>query len=147
MSIDEYVDDYLPGKGELVPASAGHGEKEIRLREVAIAALLCEKTVVSAAGKIGIDESTLRDWMKDLDFANAYRAARRAVVRHATDRLAATCSEAVANLLDVMAHSKSDSSRITASKAVLEYAFKALQLDDLTTRVEQLELDLAQLDR
>jgi len=133
--------------GELVPVCAGHGEKEIRLREVAIAALLSEKTVLAAATKVGIAESTLRAWMKEPDFTYDYRLARRAVVRQATDRLAATCAEAVANLLDVMNNSKNDGSRVAASKAVLDFAFKAIQLDDLTTRVEQLEFDLDLINR
>jgi len=64
---------------------------------------------------------------------------RRAVVTRATDRLAQACTEAVANLVDVMANSGSDGSRVSASKAVIDYAYKAIELEDLAARIERLE--------
>ncbi|MHB0936817.1 MAG: hypothetical protein ACYDCO_18070 [Armatimonadota bacterium] len=119
--------------------NTGYSEKAMRLREQAIAALLETTTITAAAKRTGVDESTLRAWLKDSAFAAEYRHARRAVMSKATDRLARACSNAVDNLIDVMAHSESDGSRITASKAVLDYAFKSVELDDLAARVVKLE--------
>ena len=119
--------------------SNGHGEKQTRLQELAIVALLETTTIIAAAKRTGIDESTLRAWLKDSDFADAYRDARRAAVTRATDRLAQACTDAVANLMDMMANSKNDGTRVTASKAVLDYAFKAIELDDLAARLARLE--------
>lgn len=117
----------------------GHGEKQSRLWEQAITALLETTTITAAAKQVGIDESTLRAWLKDPDFADAYCDARRAVMTRATDRLARACADAVANLEDVMANSRSDGSRVSASKAVLDYAFKAVELQDLNARMGRLE--------
>ena len=119
--------------------STGHGEKQTRLREQAIAALLETTTICAAAKRVGIDESTLRAWLKDPGFAEDYRAARRAVMTRAADRLAHACTGAVGHLVDVMAHSENDNSRVSASRAVLNYAFKAIELDDLAARVARLE--------
>jgi len=119
--------------------SNGHGEKQTRLQELAIVSLLETTTITAAAKRTGIDESTLRAWLKDSDFADAYRDARRAAVTRATDRLAQACTDAVANLMDMMANSKNDGTRVTASKAVLDYAFKAIELDDLAARLARLE--------
>jgi len=119
--------------------TTGHNDKFTRLREQAIAALLETATVSAAAKRTGVDESTLRAWLKDPGFAEDYRTARRAVMTRATDRLAHACTDAVAHLVDVMAHSVNAAARVSASRAVLDYAFRAIELDDLATRVTRLE--------
>jgi len=127
----------------MMAMSAGHGEKQTRLREQAIASLLETPTIAAAAKQVGVDESTLRVWLKDPDFDAAFRDARRAVVSRATDRLARACADAVSNLTDVMANSDNDGSRVTASKAILDYAYKAIELEDLAARIARLEEDLS----
>ena len=49
----------------------------------AIIALLDELTVAKAAERLDIAESTLYRWLRDSDFARAYRDARRESFRHA----------------------------------------------------------------
>jgi len=120
----------------------GHGEKQSRLREQAIAALLETSTITAAANRIGVDESTLRAWLKAPDFAEEYLDARRAVMAQATDRLADACTDAVASLVDVTKNSESDGARVSASKAVLDYAYKAVELEDLSDRMGRLEKEL-----
>ena len=119
--------------------STGHGEKQTRLREQAIAALLETTTITAAAQRTGVAEKSLRNWLKDPDFAAAYRDARRAMVTHASDRLAKSCQEAVNALSDIMQHSENDAPRVTAARAILDYAYRAVEIDDLAARVERLE--------
>ena len=55
---------------------SGHGEKRSRKQEQAIASLLREATLESAAQAVGVGESTLRRWLQQPEFHRAYRAAR-----------------------------------------------------------------------
>jgi len=119
--------------------STGHGEKQTRLRETAIAALLETNTITAAAKQTGIAEKSLRNWLKEPDFVGEYRDARRALVTQATDRLAKSCREAVDTLTDIMQHSENDAPRVTAARAILDYAYKAVEIEDLTARLERLE--------
>ena len=55
----------------------GHGSKFDRKKEQAIAALLTQRNIEEAAKSIGIGANTLRGWMKEPEFQQAYRDARR----------------------------------------------------------------------
>jgi len=122
--------------------ATGHGEKQTRKREQAIVALLETNTITAAAQLTGIAEKSLRNWLKEPGFAGEYRDARRALVTQASDRLAKSCREAVDTLNDIMRHSVSDAPRVTAARAILDYAYKAVEIDDLTARLERLEAQL-----
>jgi arginine/lysine/ornithine decarboxylase len=112
------------------------------MRERAIAALLETNTITAAAQLTGIAEKSLRNWLKEPGFAGEYRDARRALVTQASDRLAKSCREAVDTLNDIMRHSENDAPRVTAARAILDYAYKAVEIDDLTARLERLEAQL-----
>jgi len=120
----------------------GHGEKMNRLREQAIAALLETSTLAAAAQRVGVDESTLRSWQKDAEFAESYRQARRDIVSRATDGLAGSFTKAVENLTDIMESSKNDAARIAAAKTVINLTLRAIELDDVEERLERLEEQL-----
>jgi len=140
MTLEGTRADY-PAEGEnrSLALSCGHGAKAERKAEQAIAALLQTDTVVDAAKMTGISEKTLERWMKDRHFLAAYREARRAMVAQATDRLARVCCTAVDMLANVMKHASHDGARVMAAKAILDYAYKAIELENLTERLERLE--------
>ncbi len=118
----------------------GHGEKLTRKQEQAIAALMAAPSIVEAARQAGVSESTLLRWLQTPDFDAYYRAARREVVKQATGKLSAASGEAVDILRAVMTDQTAPaSSRVTAARAILDYAYKALELDDLATRILILE--------
>lgn len=118
----------------------GHGEKLSRKQEQAIAALLSEPTICAAAGRIGVNEATLYRWLQHEEFQSSYRQARRESVSQAIAGLQQASSEAVQTLRDIMANSEAPvSSRVTAAKAVLELALKAVELEDIEERVTALE--------
>ena len=54
----------------------GHGVKFGRKKEAAITALLTQRTTDDAARAVGIGSATLRRWLKEAEFAAAYREAR-----------------------------------------------------------------------
>lgn len=119
---------------------AGHGEKLARKQEQAISALLTAPTVGEAAKKAGIGSSTLHRWMQDPGFRNLYLAARREVVGHTTAALQHASATAVRTLLNVMGDMDAPaSSRVAAARAVLDLAYRGVELEDLSARLDYLE--------
>jgi hypothetical protein len=120
---------------------SGHGEKLSRKQEQGIRALLLQPTLRDAATAIGVDERTLRRWLRDdAVFQIAYREARRAVVQHAIVQVQRATGEAVETLRQVMQDRESPASaRVSAAKAILETAVKGIEIEDLEARIAALE--------
>jgi hypothetical protein len=116
----------------------GHGEKLTRKAEAAIAALLSEPTVEGAAIKAGVSHATLKNWLKRPAFQQAYRAARRQVVEAAITRVQQMAIAGAAELYKLL-RSRREPIRLKAATTILTFAVRGLELDDLVTRVEQLE--------
>ena len=109
-------------------------------QEKAVAALLSEPSVTSAAQKAGIGLRTLHTWLAEPAFADAYRTARREAVRQAIARLQQVSSEAVTVLETVMNDGdEKGATRVSAARTVLETAIKAVELEDLAARLDALE--------
>ena len=118
----------------------GHGEKLSRKQEQAIAALLSEPTICAAAKHIGVNEATLYRWLQHEEFQTSYRQARRESVTQAIAGLQQACGEAVQTLREIMTDSEAPaSSRVTAARAVLDTALRAVELEDIEERVAALE--------
>jgi hypothetical protein len=114
-----------------------------RKQEKAILALVSSKTVEDAAKVSGIGRATLFKWLQEDVFKNAYRQARSEIVRHAIVQAQSSCSEAVNVLKEIMNSSKSPAStRVSAAKAVLETSIKAVEVEDLISRIEKIEAHL-----
>jgi hypothetical protein len=119
-------------------AGSGHGEKRSRKREHAIAALLTAATLGEAARLANIGEATLRRWLREPDFAGAYRAARRQALETVVGRLQQSATAAVETLERNLTAS-AEGVQVRAAQILLEQAFKAVELMDLAERVEALE--------
>ena len=108
-------------------------------QEKAITALLAQPTI-EAAASLGINPATVHRWLQDPTFAEAYRSARRDAVGQAVTRLQQVSGGAVAVLVQVMADKRAPAStRVTAAKTVLEFSFRAVELEDLAERIAALE--------
>ena len=106
----------------------------------ALSALLRERTIEDAAERAQVHERTIRRWLKDPFFGEAYRQARRDAVAIATGRLQQVAAEAVTTLQSVMRDDTAPApARVSAAKTVLELAVKAIEIEDLTARIEVLE--------
>ena len=118
----------------------GHGEKISRKQEQAIINMLIFPTIGEAAKQTGISEVTLWRWLQLSDFADKYRAAKRQAVSQAIARLQQTTTLAVDTLVEVMQSiDAKDTAKVTAAKVILEMAFKAVEVEDLAAKVEELE--------
>lgn len=107
-------------------------------QEAAIAALLAERTHALAAEKAGIGPATLSRWLREPAFKAAYRAARRALVDSAIGRLQQGATRAV-DALERNLTCGVPAVEVSASRAMLEQAMKAIEHIDLVERVDELE--------
>jgi hypothetical protein len=118
----------------------GHGAKYERKKEEAIVALLTQKNIEEAARSIGIGSATLLRWMKDPDFDTAYREARRAAFRQSVARLQQASGAAVTTLLKLMIDPTTPpSTRARAADSVLDHSARAIEIEDIESRVSELE--------
>lgn len=125
----------------------GHGEKQSRKQEIAILALLTENTLKDAAKKAGIGETTLWRWMQEEQFKDMYQEAKRQTVSHVTARLRQSMTTAVDTLIEIAENKEMQPmARVVASKTLLEYGFKAHEMEDLQVRVVQLEEQFKEQD-
>ena len=118
----------------------GHGEKKSRKEEAAISALLTETGIAAAAKKAGISESTLRRWLQDRDFAERCRLARRQVLEQATARLQSASLDAVNALQAIVSNLNAPpSTRVLAARTILDMAYRAVEVGDLSERLQNVE--------
>jgi hypothetical protein len=125
----------------------GHGEKKSRKEDIAILSLLTEPTIKKAAEKADIGETTLWRWMQKDDFKEKYNQAKREAVGHATTRLRQSMTIAIDALVDMAQNQKTPAvARASACRTLIEFGFKAHEMEDLQERVEALEESLKEQD-
>jgi hypothetical protein len=113
---------------------AGKASKQ----ELALAALLSERTVEQAAAKAGISYRTLKNWLRDPTFSDAYRRARAEVLERTVARLLTTCGDAVEALRKNLTCGKAGP-EIRAAVAILTHAVRGVETLDLRAEVDELK--------
>ena len=109
-------------------------------KEKALQALLVSRTKAEAATRAGIGESTLREYMKDPEFADRYKEAFGDMVRDATRQAQQTLSPALSTLREIMLDKGEQAqARITAARSVLEYSLKLCEQTDILEQLRELE--------
>jgi hypothetical protein len=104
----------------------GHGAKFDQKMEQAIVALLSHRSIEEAAREVGVTPNTLLRWMREPEFKDACREARRAVFSHAIGRLQDAAGAAATTLLKIMLDTNvPPATRLRAAEVVLEQATKA----------------------
>jgi hypothetical protein len=116
----------------------GHGNKQSRKQEQAIAALISESTVEAAATKAGVGYRTLLNWLANADFQRAYARERRRIVDHAVSQVQRICGVAVTALKRNL-ECGTPAVEVSAARAVLDFALRAVEVQDLAARIEELE--------
>jgi len=116
----------------------GHGEKLTRKMEQAITALLSEPTVEAAAARVEISHRTLKRWLVNAAFAAAFAAARRQVLEAAVVKLVGVTGEAVDTLAANLGADR-PGDQIRAAVAILEHAYRGVEVLDLEARLSALE--------
>lgn len=122
----------MRGSGEISDLDAAQGK--------ALAALLSCESVAAAAKKARLSEATLYRYLRDASFKAAYRRARAEAVEHAITQLQRDCAIASKTLREVCEDVEAPATaRVAAAKIILEGGLKAVELQDLAARVEELE--------
>lgn len=112
-------------------------------QELAIIHLLAQPTLSAAATAAGVNERTLYRWLQDPAFDAAYRATRRDAVRQAIAVLQRSAGDAAAALASIAGDpTEKGSSRVSAARAILELAIKAVEIEDLDARLAAVEAAL-----
>ncbi len=106
----------------------------------AIVALVQNPKLADAAKEIGCDESTIYRWLQIPAFRETYACYRRELVRAAIAQAQRATSEAVEVLRQILNDTTAaKSSRISAARTILEIAVKAVEVEELETRLSDLE--------
>jgi uncharacterized protein YhjY with autotransporter beta-barrel domain len=106
----------------------------------AVAALLQHGTKEKAAQEAGVNVATLWRWSKQPEFKEALAQARREAFSQTTGRLQRAAPAAVQTLMRIMAGEENPaSSKVAASRAVIELMQKSLELEDMELRLSRLE--------
>ena len=108
----------------------GHGEKLSRKREQAVVALLEQPTFEQAAAVVGVNEKTLRSWLKLPQFQAEYRAARRQIVDGAILRLQQLATGAVLALSRNLTCG-TPSVEVRAAQAILQHSIRAIEFGEI----------------
>lgn len=113
----------------------------------ALEALLTSPTIEKAAQATGVDKTTLHRWMKQPDFAQAFRAAKESLVESALTGLQAISGEAVEALHNELSNPLAKpSERISAARAILEYALRHREEVEIDKRINAIEEALSTLN-
>lgn len=114
---------------------------ELNIRqERFLRALIEAPTIEKACEQAEITRQTGYKYLKDESFLFEYRKLRREAMQQVTARLQNVSIEAVDVLRRVMNDDEaSPSARVQSARAVLENAYKGIELDDIAERLEQVE--------
>jgi arginine/lysine/ornithine decarboxylase len=113
-----------------------------RLKEKAITCLLTSDTLEESAQAVGVTSRTLRAWLQQPEFAQAYKEARLQVLSDSIKKLQGVTGAAVETLHHSLLNAKSDSARIQAAKTILDYSLKGYVLETITADIEEIKQTL-----
>lgn len=109
-------------------------------QSIFLQALLESRTKEEAIAKSEINRHTAYRYLKEPEFKQALREARREVVSLVSQRLSQSGETAINVLIDVVEDDDSPpSSKVQASRTILEYLYKSYEQDELEARIEELE--------
>jgi hypothetical protein len=118
----------------------GHGAKAAPLREASIMALLSAPTIVEAAARVGMGESTLRRWLtEDTAFQAEFAAARQATFQAAISRIPALTGRAVDTLAALLGESEPPAVRLGAARAVTDIGLHQHDAETILKKLDEIE--------
>lgn len=97
-------------------------------------------SIEEACNNAGINRTTGYKYLRNKEFMDEYRSLRREIMQGVTAQLQKISSKAVDTLMQVMLDEEAPaSSRVQSARAILDNAYKGIELDDILERVEQIE--------
>jgi transposase-like protein len=108
-------------------------------QEKAIMLLLQNKKIEEVAQELKISQVTLYRWLKQENFKERFNEVRQELFNEALNSLKTLTKQAIDTLEDILKNGTKETSRVTASKTVLELALRLKEVEELEKRVEELE--------
>lgn len=106
----------------------------------ALDALISHDSIDQACKACGISRATMYRYLKEPLFEKELKAAKRQLINRAILRLQQTCGDAARTLGEICKDKEATAaSRVSAAKEILSNALKALELEDIETRLKALE--------
>ncbi len=115
---------------------------QFRGSEALVLALARGQTVTAAATEAGISRSAAQRHLADPEFKEQVAAFRADIFSSASGQLAATLTEAIEALRGLL-RSESEAIRLRAASAVIEQSIRLRDSEDITVRLRNIELMLA----
>jgi transposase-like protein len=113
-------------------------------KDRAILALLEHPSMEKAAEAVGVHPTTLRRWLRQPEFQEALRQARREKFLQAMGLLHLGTGAAVAHLMKLMRDpNQPGSTQIRAIDSLLNRVAKAIEIEDVLARITALERTVA----
>jgi hypothetical protein len=104
---------------------------------------MVQPTVRQAATAAGISTATATKWLRDASFCRAYDDARRQALGETLHYLQQSMHAAVAKLVTLLTDPASKPVvQLAAARAILEYGLRAVELEEVQTRIAQLQKQL-----
>ena len=115
--------------------------KLIARQEKFMIALMNTNTIIEACKEANITNNTGHKYLNNTEFKQAYMKLRRETMQQATNKLQQSAVMAVETLENVMSDidNSTPSARVQAARAVLDNAYKSLEIDDIQQRLDVLE--------
>ena len=137
-----------PRRSEDARSSGKAGAKSDAVRERAILALLSEKTLGAAAARCGVNEKTLRRWLKNDEVFKADCAeARQATFEAGMGRIQVLTARAVDTFEDLLDATEYPSVRLGAARTVAELAIHQHDAETIMRKLDEIEAALQQQRR
>lgn len=108
-----------------------------------LAALLTAPSKTAAAQAAGISPRTLRAYLADPAFHQAYQQAFAGLVEDATRIAQQATAPALSTLRKIVEdNGESAQTRISAARSILEYGMKLTEQTDILTRLDEIEREV-----
>ena len=109
-------------------------------KEKALAALLTYPTRKEAAQAAGVTDRTMRGYMADTEFREAYRAAYKDMVEDASRQSQQALREALNVFREVMTNTEeTGATRVQAAAKMVEYEMRLAEQTDILTDLAELK--------
>ncbi len=106
----------------------------------ALDALISYDSIDQACNTCGISRATMYRYLREPLFEKELKAAKRQLINRAILRLQKTCGVAAQTLGEICRDKEATAaSRVSAAKEILSNALKALELEDIESRLKALE--------
>ena len=107
-------------------------------KEKVLSALIETSSVREAAKVSGISEATIYNYLRDPEFKNTYRDARRQTVESAIAQMQNAASEAVERLKELQ-HCENPAVAARCAQIIFENSVKGMETTDILERLEKIE--------